>query len=63
MPQVEGSGERRVGELIGAQRESVGLAKAGRPKIGSEQDPISKPATLADAGIDRHLADEVVTAP
>ena len=50
--------ERRVGELMKAQRQTVGLATAGRPrKIGSEPDPISKPATLAEAGIDKHLAD------
>ncbi len=46
--------ERRLGELIRAQRETVGLAPAGRPrKIGSDEEPISKPPTLADAGIDK----------
>ena len=49
--------ERRVGELIAAQKASVGLARPGRPKNGSDVDPIATPATLAEAGIDKHLAD------
>ena len=50
--------ERRLGELMEAQRQIVGLAPAGRPKeIGSEPDPIIKPLTQAEAGIDKHLAD------
>ncbi|MCR4376280.1 MAG: hypothetical protein NUW22_15675 [Acidobacteria bacterium] len=50
--------ERRVGELMQAQRETVGLAPAGRYKpIGSDGDPIETPPTLAEAGIDKHLAD------
>lgn len=42
-----------------AQRESVGLAPPGRPpnEIGSASDPIVKPPTLEEAGIDKHLAD------
>ena len=49
--------ERRVGELMAAQRETVGLAPAGRPKeIGTRTDPIIRPPTLAEAGIDKHLA-------
>ncbi len=39
------------------QRETTGLAPAGRPKkIGSPADPISK-GTLKEAGIDKYLAD------
>jgi hypothetical protein len=56
--------ERRVGELIAAQRQTVGLnhgsATEGigrRGKRGSESDPHSEPVTLAEAGIDKHLAD------
>jgi len=50
--------ERRIGELMETQRQTVGLAPAGRPKEnGSGSDPISKPITLAEAGIDKHLAD------
>jgi phage N-6-adenine-methyltransferase len=47
--------ERRLGELIDAQRQTVGLSKGGRPdKTGSELDPV---ITLSEAGIDKHLAD------
>lgn len=55
--------ERRIGELMQAQKESVGLAKGGQPyqSTGSKSDPVSDPhetpATLAAAGIDKHLAD------
>jgi hypothetical protein len=50
--------ERRVGELMAAQRETVGLASGGQPyqSTGSASDPVERP-TLADAGIDKHLAD------
>ncbi|WP_144378486.1 hypothetical protein [Mesorhizobium amorphae] len=49
--------ERRLGELIAAQRETVGLSEGGRPaKTGSRAVPVSLP-TLAEAGIDKHLAD------
>lgn len=48
--------ERRVGELMEAQRQTVGLSDGGRPKkTGAGSDPVSVP-TLADAGIDKHLA-------
>jgi len=51
--------ERRVGELMQAQRETVGLAQGGQPyqATGSNLDPVNTPPTLADAGIDKHLAD------
>lgn len=56
--------ERRVGELMQAQSETVGLntgtAGKGRPALGgSEFDPpkTDDRATLAGAGIDKHLAD------
>ena len=49
--------ERRVGELMGAQRETVGLAPPGRPKeIGSGENPIIRPPTLSEVGIDKALA-------
>lgn len=57
-------GERRLGELMSAQRESVGLntgtAGQGRPRIGGFDDnPPKQDArpTLAEAGIDKSLAD------
>ena len=51
--------ERRLGELIAAQRETVGLAKGGQPyqSTGSKADPVEAAPTLAEAGIDKHLAD------
>lgn len=50
--------ERRLGELMAMQRDTVGLAPAGRPKeIGLQENPIIRPPTLAEAGIDKNLAD------
>jgi len=47
---------RRLGELMAAQRDSVGLAPAGRPrKIGLEENSIIRPPTLAEVGIDKNL--------
>jgi len=44
--------ERRLGEILAATEK----AKAGRPKIGSDGEPISRSApTLADAGISKKL--------
>jgi hypothetical protein len=50
--------ERRLGEMMAEQKETVGLAKAGRPReIGLRENPISSgPPTLAEAGIDKNLA-------
>ena len=54
--------ERRVGELMQAQRETVGLAPAGRPKeIGVPGTPNIRPPTLAEAGIDKNLAKQART--
>lgn len=48
--------ERRLGEIIRAQKETVGLHEGGRPaKTGSSPAPVSVP-TLADAGIDKKLS-------
>jgi 16S rRNA G966 N2-methylase RsmD len=51
--------ERRLGEMIAMQRETVGLAKGGQPyqSTGSKSDPVEQPHTLASVGIDKHLAD------
>ena len=50
--------ERRLGELMAAQKARVGLGQPGRPsKNGVSNTPISdKPPTLAEAGIDKNLA-------
>lgn len=56
--------ERRIGELMQAQRETVGLAKPfagkagpGRGNTGPKPTQVSDLPTLAEAGIDKHLAD------
>jgi hypothetical protein len=51
----------KLGQLMAAQKAAGLMAPAGRPKeIGSMMDPIiepvEKPITLAEAGIDKHLA-------
>jgi N6-adenosine-specific RNA methylase IME4 len=46
--------ERRLGEMIGQQKETIGLAKPG-PKIGSSSEPNYRP-TLAEIGIDKKLS-------
>tara|TARA_Y100000310_G_scaffold5228_1_gene6123 strand:+ start:1448 stop:2455 length:1008 start_codon:yes stop_codon:yes gene_type:complete len=48
--------ERRVGELLQAQKATVGLNEGGRPKkTGPGAAPVLRP-TLADAGIDKKLS-------
>lgn len=50
-------GERRLGELIKAQEETVGLNRGGRPsKTSTQEEQVSRPGTLAEAGIDRKLS-------
>ena len=48
-------GHRRLGEMIAEQKRTVGLAKPGPKKIGSEIDPNATPPqespTLADVGV------------
>jgi hypothetical protein len=49
--------ERKLGQLMAAQRETVGLHKGGRPKTGVSETPVSdQPIKLAEAGIDKNLA-------
>jgi hypothetical protein len=46
--------ERRLGELIKLQKETVGLARGGQPyQAGSKRAPVENQPTLADAGIDK----------
>lgn len=50
--------ERRIGELMAAQRDSVGTAQGRRSDLGfSETQVGNAPVTLAEAGIDKNLAD------
>jgi len=49
--------ERRLGQMMQQQRETVGLNKGGRPKTGIREIPVSdQPPSLADAGIGKNLA-------
>ncbi len=50
--------ERRLGELIKAQRETVGLARGGQPyqSTGADEEPVDRPPTLAEVGIDKKLS-------
>lgn len=55
--------ERRLGELIAAQKASVGLNKGalgrkGGGRRGTKREPrLDAPPTLADAGIDKNEGD------
>ncbi len=51
--------ERRIGQLMKAQKETVGLAKGGQPHQRKNSTGVSKTPvepTLNDAGIDKNLA-------
>ena len=46
--------EWRIGQLMAAQRDAGMMDVGGRPKTGLRENPVP---TLADAGIDKNLAD------
>lgn len=49
--------ERRLGQMMQQQKETVGLSKGGRPKTGVRETPVfDQLPTLAEAGIDKNLA-------
>jgi N6-adenosine-specific RNA methylase IME4 len=48
--------ERRLGQLMTAAKDAKQIAEGRPPKNGSGGDPFSR-VTLAEAGIDKHLAD------
>jgi hypothetical protein len=53
---------RRLGEIIEAQKQTVGLAKGGKPYQGKSTGLAKNPvATLADAGINKSLAHQART--
>lgn len=64
MYSVAVSSERRLGQLIAEQKETVGLNRGGGEKgigrrgkqCGSKKEPHSAPPTLAEAGIDKKLS-------
>ncbi|MBM3545275.1 MAG: hypothetical protein FJX44_12425 [Alphaproteobacteria bacterium] len=50
--------ERRLGELMAAQRDAGAMSSGGRVRLcGLEKNPQSEPPTLDEAGIDKNLAD------
>ena len=51
--------ERRIGELMAAQRDAGHMAKGGQPhqSTGLQKNPVEVPPTLAEVGIDKSLAD------
>ncbi len=57
-PEIKFRAERRLGEMISAQKESAGLASGGQPyqSTGSNLEPVERPPTLAEAGIDKKLS-------
>jgi N6-adenosine-specific RNA methylase IME4 len=50
--------ERKLGEMLAAQKQTHGLARAGRPKksVPGEEQISPRDITLADMGIDRKLS-------
>lgn len=54
---IRNRAERRIGELMAAQRESVGTAQGRRSDLGPSATQVDVPITLAEVGIDKHLAD------
>ncbi len=48
--------ERRIGELMAAQREAGLLSKGAATKRGGQNPPREKPVTLEEAGIDKDMA-------
>lgn len=61
MMEIRFRAERRLGELMAAQRQA-GELKRGNPEgfsaaNGLDKNPLVKPITLSEAGIDKNLAD------
>jgi hypothetical protein len=55
--------ERRLGQMMQQQKETIGLNKGGRPKTGILANPVSdQPPTLAEAGISKNLAQKARSA-
>jgi phage N-6-adenine-methyltransferase len=56
--EIRNRAERRLGEMILAQKETVGLSKGGggRDATGARVEPVEAKPTLAEAGIDKKLS-------
>ncbi len=58
MMEIRFRAERRIGELMEAQRDTVGTAQGRRSDLGfTATQVVDAPITLAEAGIDKNLAD------
>jgi N6-adenosine-specific RNA methylase IME4 len=49
---------RKLGEMMDAQKQTVGLNEGGRPKTGLLENPVLPKPTLASQGIDKNLANQ-----
>lgn len=61
LAEIRFRGERRLGELMAEQRDA-GMMKPGNPEgwnatNGLQENPLERPITLAEVGIDKSLAD------
>jgi hypothetical protein len=54
--EIKARAERKLGQMIQEQKETIGLNKGGRPKTGLARNLVSTKPTLAEAGIDKNLA-------
>lgn len=58
LAEIRFRGERRLGELMAAQRQSHGTAQGRRSDLGFSATQVEEaPITLTEAGIDKNLAD------
>ncbi|PWJ88408.1 N6-adenosine-specific RNA methylase IME4 [Mesorhizobium loti] len=48
--------ERRLGELIVAQKTTIGLNPGGRPKTSASRGQVPEQPTLSDVGVDRKMS-------
>jgi hypothetical protein len=49
---------RRIGEMMGEQKDTVGFNEGGRPKTGLSENPVLLKPTLASQDIDKNLAQQ-----
>lgn len=59
MAEIRFRAERRLGEMMASQRDAGLMAKGGQPyqATGLQENPVGPAPTLAEAGIDKNLAD------
>lgn len=57
LAEIRFRGERRLGELMAAQKPHMSVGGRPSAETGFNDNPVSAPITLAEAGIDKNLAD------